>query len=371
MKKITNWLNESIYTNPLSPACKMCARGSKMVVFITGLCLSGCFYCPLSKKKLRKDRIFADEWELKGEKDIEKLLLESEYIDATGAGITGGDPLIVWKRTMDYISLLKDEFGPDFHIHIYTSGIKYCEHIDELVSAGLDEIRFHPDPNYWDNMNKNIVADSVKTALETNVDVAIEIPSIPEMENEMFSLIHWADDVGVRYINLNELEYSETNAIKLNNKGFTVKDDISAAVKGSQEAAKKIVEKVANENFDLGIHYCSSSFKDGIQLRNRIKRRAKNIINEQDVMTDEGTLLKGIVHTYKISLEKLYNILTQEFQIDDEYVSLNRKKNRVELAVWKLEVFADILKKRGFECYMIEEYPTADRLEVERIPLPL
>ena len=39
--------------------------------------------------------------------------------------------------------------------------------------------------------------------------------------------------------------------------------------------------------------------------------------------------------------------------------------------LWILEKIAGDLKKQGFECYMIEEYPTADQLEVERAPLPL
>jgi len=126
----------------------MCAQGSKMVVLITGLCSTGCYYCPLSLKKGGNDRIFADEWELKNESDTKKLVHEAEYINAIGAGITGGDPLIVWKRTKTYISLLKDTFGSEFHIHLYTSGLKNAEKIQQLVSAGLDEIRFHPMPEH-------------------------------------------------------------------------------------------------------------------------------------------------------------------------------------------------------------------------------
>ena len=98
MKNITLWRNDSIYIAPLSPACVMCAKGSKMVVLVTGLCSTKCFYCPLSFKKGGTDRIFADEWELENEQDTNKLIREAENIEATGAGITGGDPLIVWKR---------------------------------------------------------------------------------------------------------------------------------------------------------------------------------------------------------------------------------------------------------------------------------
>ena len=83
MVKITKWLNDSQYTTPLSPACKMCAEGSKMVVLITGLCPASCFYCPLSQEKNGKDKIFADEWELKDENDVNKLIKAVSYTHLT------------------------------------------------------------------------------------------------------------------------------------------------------------------------------------------------------------------------------------------------------------------------------------------------
>ena len=372
MKNIKTWFNESSYTTPLSPACKMCADGSKLVLLATGLCPAKCFYCPISFRKGGKDLIFADEWELDNENDTTKLILEAEYIEADGAGITGGDPLVVWRRTKTYISLLKDTFGPGFHIHLYTSGLQNGEHVGELVAAGLDEIRFHPTPSYWDRMDRSPINNSIKNALKTDVDVAIEIPAIPGMENQMFSLIKWADETGLRWVNLNELEFSERNADILNKKSFTVKDDISAAVLGSQESAKNVLNKAAEEDFETGVHYCSSSFKDGVQLTNRIKRRADNVAREHEVITDDGTLLKGIILTGdKGSLEDIYKTLKKEFDVKENYIFLNREKNRIEIALWILEKIAPVLKQRGLQCYMVEEYPTADGLEVERIPLPL
>ena len=371
MKNIISWLNESNYIKPLSPACMMCSKGSKLVLLITGLCPTKCFYCPLSTRKLGKDRIFADEMELRDEKDTKKLILEAELIDATGAGITGGDPLVVWKRTKKYISILKDNFGSEFHIHLYTAGVKNGEHIDELVSAGLDEIRFHPPANHWADMKNSSILSSISNSLDTDADVAIEIPCIPSMQKEIFSLIKWADNIGIKWINLNELEFSETNAEILNNKGFTVKDDISAAVKGSQETANEIIRKVSKNDLKIGLHYCSSSFKDGIQLRNRIKRRANNISKKYDVISSEGTLLKGIISSKNLSLKSIYKILKDDYKIEEDYFFINNKKKRVEIAIWILEKIANTLKKQGFECFLIEEYPTADGLEVERIPMPL
>ena len=372
MKKINSWLNESVYTNPLSPGCKMCAEGAKLVVLITGLCPARCFYCPISFKKGGKDVVFADEWELDNENDIEKLFCEAEYIEANGAGITGGDPLMVWKRAQKYISLLKDEFGSEFHIHLYTSCLQNAEHVEDLVSAGLDEIRFHPTPNYWDCMEKNPITSAIKNALKLDVDTAIEIPSIPGMEAQMFDFVKWADNNGVRWVNLNELEFSERNADFLDQRKFVVKDDVSAAVKGSQESALDVLKMAFEEDFRVGVHYCSSSFKDGVQLTNRIKRRAGNVAQAYDLITEEGTLLKGIIEIDgNSSLQTVYKSLKKEFDLKDEYIFLNDRKNRIEIALWILEKIASVLKQRGLMCYMVEEYPTADGLEVERIPLPL
>jgi len=368
MKKIVKWLKESIYTRPLSPGCKQCATGSKMVLLITGLCPSNCFYCPLSKEKLQRDRIFADEWELKDENDTEKLILEAKYIEADGAGITGGDPLVVWERTRRYIKLLKERFGDDFHIHLYTSGLQDSEHIEDLIAAGLDEIRFHPLLRFWDDMDNSPIRYSIKKTVETNIDTAIEIPAIPGMEKHIFKLVEWADQTGINWVNLNELEFSETNADELLRRGFDVKDDISSAVKGSQETAVKIVEFA--KDLRIGVHYCSSSFKDGIQLRNRIMRRAKNTAKEYEIITEEGTILKGIIVSSVSTLNEIKKTLVENFGIDEKKVCLDSNKKRVEIPLFILEKIANNLNKLGYKCYMVEEYPTADRLEVEKIPLP-
>lgn len=367
MKKVFNWLNESSYTEPLSPACKMCAKGSKMVVLITGLCPAHCFYCPLSSEKTDKDRIFADEWELDTEEDVEKLLKEAELIKAEGAGITGGDPLVVWGRTKKYIKLLKDYFGPDFHIHLYTSGLKNHEKAVDLVEAGLDEIRFHPMITMWNKMQEVSFYDTISKLVSMDCDVALEIPVIPGKKEDILQLIKWANNLGIKWINLNELEYSETNAAFLNDKGFAVKDDISSAVKQSQETAYEIIKETTD--LEIGVHYCSSSFKDGVQLRNRIKRRAKNIARQLDIITEDGTILKGIITSQNKTPKQIYEILLKDFGIENKDISIDKEKNRLEISVEKLEEMLDELKSSGFDCFIVEEYPTADRLEVEKAPL--
>jgi len=94
------------------------------------------------------------------------------------------------------------------------------------------------------------------------------------MKRELAVLIRYLDSAGANFVNLNELEFSETNCNALLQRGFRVKDDVSSGVAGSEKLALDII---AGLNLRIPLHYCSASYKDGVQLRRRITRRAKNI----------------------------------------------------------------------------------------------
>ncbi len=340
---------------PVVRGCDLCAKGAKMVLFITGLCDAGCFYCPLSKEKMNRDVIFADEMPVHRDEDI---LLEAELIDAMGTGITGGDPIKRVDRTVHYIKLLKDNFGQKHHIHLYTaSGSK--EDIEKLASAGLDEIRFHPPPQLWTNMHGSIYEKRLKWAIENGMDAGIEVPVLPDMKKELISLVEFANDLGV-FVNLNELEFSETNYRELNARGYVPKNDVSSAVKGSEEVAYEIV----GMDWDVVVHYCSAAFKDGVQMKNRLMRRAKNIRKDYEEITDDATLILGIIEGD--DLEEIYNYIRERYKIPENLISVNYMRRRVEISPYILE---DIAEDLPWDAYEVEEYPTWDRLQVERLKL--
>ena len=107
----------SAHSGPLAKGCEYCVRGSKMVLFVTGRCRTGCYYCPVSFEKKGRDCIYANELKTNSKAAI---LEEAESMDATGTGITGGDPLMNVDRTVNAIRMLKEHFGPEHHIHLYT-----------------------------------------------------------------------------------------------------------------------------------------------------------------------------------------------------------------------------------------------------------
>ena len=55
----------------------------------------------------------------------------------------------------------------------------------------------------------------------------------------------------------------------------------------------------------------------------------------------------------------------------EKFLFIDKEKNRIEIGLWILEEIADDITRQGYKCFMVEEYPTSDRLEVERSPLPL
>jgi len=352
--KIKKWLKGSAYTGRLPEGCVHCARGGKLVLLATGKCGAGCFYCPLSHKKRGKAVTYADEQFVENDADI---LREAELIRATGTGVTGGDPLVQPIETARMIKLLKDNFGDRHHIHLYTACTD-SKAITKVAKAGLDEIRFHPASAVWDSLEDTEFPKAFALSNDLGLDFGIEIPSIPGMQAQILELLAVAERSNLCFVNLNELEFSYTNWKALRKRGFDVKNDVSNAAKGSQSLAHSILRQ---SPADLPVHYCSASFKDSIQLRRRILRRARSIKRPLDVLTKDGTIMFGIVEAR--NLDKAAKEIIEAYGIPKRYIDLNKELDRIEIAPWIIEEIADDL---DYDSFIIEEYPTADRLEVER-----
>jgi len=356
MKKITKMQNGSAYTGRLPRGCILCEKGAKLVLLVTGRCDKKCFYCPLSAEKRGKDVFLANERRASGPKDVVE---EAHLMDALGTGITGGDPLLEIDRAIESIRALKNEFGKPHHMHLYTTQTDGRK-IKRLARAGLDEIRFHPPLHRWHRLEPSAFADAVKFSKRLGLDVGLELPVIPGRGTDLIAAIRFADVMELDFVNLNELEFSETNWQGLRRLGCEVKDDVSAGVEGSEELALDLLKL----DTDVPLHYCSASFTDGIQLRRRIMRRAKNVKKPHEILTQDGTLIKGVIETGEISMTAAW--LLMHFDIPSNLIWSDHQKKRLEVAAWVLE---EIAKDIDMPAYIVEEYPTADRLEVERTPL--
>jgi hypothetical protein len=356
---------ESVCYGKLPKGCSLCKRGVKLVLLVTGKCNRNCFYCPLSEHKKGRDVIYANELRVKKDEDI---IHEAKLIGALGTGITGGDPFLVPNRTLRYINLLKREFGLEHHIHLYTGGLLDVKYLTRLADAHLDEIRFHIPLNSWRNPHSKYYK-MLKYAVRTTIDVGVEVPALPGYSEALIALAKNLDALEVKFLNLNELEFSDTNYEKLVRLRYKPKSDISNAVAGSEKIGLELTRACANLELNLTVHYCSSRYKDAVQLRNRLKNRAKNVVQAHEIITRDATLLKGIIELPNVSnnmLRAVRRSLIRKFTIPSNLIIINYEKQRIELAPWILHELAPEL---SYNCFIIEELPSANRLEVEREPL--
>ncbi|MGC2034498.1 MAG: radical SAM protein [Thermoplasmata archaeon] len=353
----------SSYRGGLSAACTQCKEGRKMVLFVTGLCRFRCFYCPVSERRNQKDVVYANEREVHEDADV---LAEARAIGAGGTGITGGDPLGVIDRTEHYVRLLKGTFGPEHNIHLYTHEPN-AEKLQRLARAGLDEFRLHIPHYLWGPLaaDGGAYRSVLEEAPRWGIQRGVEIPVLPEKEAELRRLLRALEDIGVDFVNLNELEFSETNEDKLETRGYSVDPRNGWGVHGSRAVAERIVRDM---RLSIPVHYCSSRFKDGVQLKRRLLRRAERTAPPFATHTGDGTVILGIVEAPgEPDLVRVGRRVARAVGLrsEDDY-RIDFVRRRVELSPRALRRVAARLDLPAFE---VEVYPTADALEVERTPL--
>ncbi len=354
----------------LAKGCQLCVLGKKLVLFVTGLCPRSCFYCSISDKKFHQDVSYANERPVTCARDV---LDEAHANLAEGAGFTGGDPLCKLDRTLEYIKALKSEFGKQFHIHLYTTPESVTlGALKALHISGLDEIRLHPDlqdDSKWGNLN---------LPAEFDWDFGIEIPVLPGLFKETAKLIEFSAGK-IKFLNLNELEIADNSQNNLNALGYLTKSEESYAVEGSEQMAIKLMELI-EQRHNIITHYCTAKLKDRVQLGNRIKLRAKGSAKPFDVITPEGTLIRGVV--YLPGLEPGVDYLQRLASVknsDSLLGQLNQIAKGSSLGEFSVDIIrfrlmclrskakqkSHIIKRLGGIPAVVEEYPTFDAFNLE------
>ncbi|MFW6220557.1 MAG: radical SAM protein [Nanoarchaeota archaeon] len=345
MKKIVKTKYYSQKIGKLAKGCNQCVFGRKLVLFVTGICPKNCWYCPLSEKKKNKDVIYANEVPIKKFKDI---ITEAKLTNAMGAGITGGDPLSKINRTVKIVKLLKKEFSNTFHIHLYTSfDLASKENLKKIYAAGVDEIRFHAD------LDDNLLWKKIENARNFSWKIGIEIPVIPTYFEKIRFLVDFFEKK-IDFLNLNELESAETNFVNFNKRNLKIRKKESLAIIGSYETAQKILKYCQTKKLD--VHFCTPKLKDFIQMKNRIKLRAKNIKTKFDHVTDEGLLLRAVIYGRK---QKIINFLINN---KIEFVE-QKSKNRIIISPKDMYDYKNLLKQEKFKIAVVEQYPTYDEID--------
>ncbi|MBM3234345.1 radical SAM protein [Candidatus Pacearchaeota archaeon] len=317
----------------IAEGCRYCVNGEKLVLFITGKCSRNCWYCSLSNKRKNTRKTFANEREIR---NIQELFEEAKESRAKGAGITGGDPLLVLEKTTKYSRELKKEFGKNFHIHIYLPvNLVSIKNLKKL-SKYIDEIRFHPSFLSGGDMEEDIKKIKFAGNLFKKSQIGCEFPCIPDKKKEILKFIKKSENL-LGFVNLNELELSETNFNIMQKKYKLNKDTYTIA--GSGEAGLWILNQA--KKLKIKLHFCTAKTKNLHQYLNRLKRHE---ILPYGKKTKEGTVI--------------YFIINKKLIMKNSYYDKRKKRTIISpLLIDKLINKYKILR--------IEEHPTYDRQELE------
>src|SRR5690554_3761620 len=115
-----SWMHKSTkpYYHHISPGCKLCGEGTWSCLFITNKCNAHCFYCPASQEK---DEIPSTQsLTFNSPKNYAEYI---NYFGFKGISFSGGEPLLFFDRTLQYLRTIREKCHPDIYIWMYTNGI--------------------------------------------------------------------------------------------------------------------------------------------------------------------------------------------------------------------------------------------------------
>ena len=325
------------------------------MLFVTGECNQSCFYCPLSEKRRGLNVVYADEVFVEDDLDV---ILEGKAIDAEGTGITGGDPILRPNRTIRYIKLLKNFFGKDHHIHLYTNGRQVNGDIlRRLKETGLDELRFHPQRQDW---------KKIELAKKMGLYTGAEVPAIPRNEEWIKELTLYLVRIKADFLNLNQLEFCSQNAYQLKQRGFVLEKNSITAALGSEEMAYSVMKWADKEGIDLPIHYCPSFVKDAIQTKNRLIRRSRNVSRPYEEILSDGLLGKFIIRSSAAYPRILKSDMAKELGTAPHMISVS--SDGISLEVPRVFVAGARRLLPDSKTVYVQEYPTVAREKFAEYP---
>lgn len=292
--------NASITSGPISEACIACSTSLGSRTFTFSLkCHRNCYFCFNPNEENYEQRCVQNvDWR----SDFEALAAEGR--EMTHIALTGGEPLLDPAETIALLSRARTMW-PSAHLRIYTTGDQLTqEMLEDLVEAGLNEIRFSVKPDDTPELHERTLnhlrlastyAKQLRAQAEADgnapdglsntspehraraLDVMVEMPILPGDFDAMRELLDELEDMGAFGINLLEFCYPFNNWPEFARRGFELKNPPyevtynyeyagSLAIEGSEETCLELVRYALERKMRLGVHYCSLANKHRSQI---------------------------------------------------------------------------------------------------------
>ncbi len=288
------------FAHGVSPGCRLCGEGHWSCLFVNNRCNCQCFYCPTSQVDTSIPETQGITFD-KPENYIEYI----KRFGFKGIGLSGGEPLLTFGTTIDFLSKIKKELGDSVYVWMYTNGTLLDEEkAIKLAEAGLDEIRFDLTATEYNTRN-------LKLALGKIPNVTVEIPAIPEDIAQLKNMVIELDSLGVNYLNLHQMRLTPYNFKNLFNRNYTFLHGHKVTVLESELTALEIINFVFQHGLRLAVNYCSFHYKSHYQKAAFRKKAAAFVFNGQEEINQNGFIRNLSLQGISMPLNALGNQLIQ------------------------------------------------------------
>ena len=244
-------------------ACEACRTGIDSYTGIISLmCHRNCFFCFNPNQENFEGYSHA-------KKDWERELrqVHRRQPDLRYVALTGGEPLLHKAEAVEYFRTARS-FWPEASMRLYTSGDLLDEETAAaLRDAGVEEIRFSLKLEDTAEEREKVY-QAMELAKAYFPRVMVEMPVLPNAEEEMREILDRLEEMGLFGINLLELCFPYHNAGAFVERGFRLRYPPyrtlynfwyagGLPVDGSELLALKLLGYAAERGFRLNVHYCS------------------------------------------------------------------------------------------------------------------
>lgn len=288
------------FAHAVSPGCRLCGEGHWSCLFVNNLCNCKCFYCPTPQVDTSIPETQGITFD-----NPEDYIGYIKKFRFKGVGLSGGEPLLTFGTTINFLSKLKKELGDSVYVWMYTNGtLLDKEKAIKLAEVGLDEIRFDLTATEY-NTKK------LKLALGKIPNVTVEIPAIPEDIAQLKNMVIELDSLGVNYLNLHQMRLTPHNFKNLFNRNYTFLHGQKVTVLESELTALKIINFVFQHGLKLAVNYCSFHYKSHYQKVAFRKKAAAFVFNGQEEINQNGFIRILRLQGISMPLEALKKQLIQ------------------------------------------------------------
>jgi len=355
--------NKSISINQLSPACVACRKGDHSYTsFVSLKCHRDCYFC-FNENQDNYDLYINKQKDLIAEiNNVLDEIKELKYF-----ALTGGEPLLFEKEVIECLHYLNG-ISPTTHTRLYTTGdLLTTNNLEQMKAANLNEIRISIK---MDDSKQRIkfILNQLKLAKDYIPSVMVEMPIIPGTDEEMKQLLLDLEEIGIFGINLLEFCYPLKDPAPFISRGFELKNPPyetyynfwyagGLAIAKSEDLCLELVQFAIDNNFKMGVHYCSLENK----FTGQVYQQNKNILNDPLYEFSSTDFFYKTAKVFGKDINKVLSIFNENkihYVYDEDF-------DFIQFAPSSLEVLSDLKMEVAITSVIVEPRNVLKEVKIE------